>query len=211
MFKMGGGALCLLILTVFFAFSYVGCVQEEIGPQASLGEDVVLAKKGDVGDLYKDGGWSDCNCYMSITGITGVDEGQFWSFRDITNVNYFPLFSFSGFGNQYNDPFSGGLSSFPTPFSALAPPKPGCHHFRFILVGEIPQNEVVLHATVRCYTERKGVEVLATETFPNFVFQDGTPQNGYEGIRLFWKRVSCTTILEGEEDCVPSPGGGSSF
>ena len=213
MLKWGGRALYLFILTVFFTFSYVGCVQEEIGPQASLDEDVVLSKKGDVDDLYKDGTSSGCNCYMSITGITGIDTaggGQFWSFRDITDLDYSPYFSFSGFGNQYNSS-SGGMLPFPTPFSALAPPDTGCHHFRFILGGTIPPNDVVLHATVRCYTEESGSEVLATETFHDFVFQDGTPQNGYEGIRLFWRKVSCAVIIAGEEDCTPSSGGGGSF
>ena len=182
-------------------------MQEEVGPQASLGEDVVLGKKGDVDDLYKNETSSPCHCKMKILQVEPIAENDYWYFRDFTDPSYSPSFIHYGYGNNYE---SGTL---PLPYyQNLAPPDAGCHKFLFTFnpdpeTGTDP-NLVTLHTEVRCYKQNAdGTETLATTTWHDFTWGDGAPINmpGYENSRFFWRQFSCEYLTAGEEDCTPDP------
>ena len=196
MFKMGGSALCLLILTVFFTFSYVGCVQEEVGPQASLEEDVVLARKGDVDDLYKDfDPDADCNCYMSVTGAYNfsAEAGHFWTLEDITIPSGPGMFALAGNSSGWwEQSGSGPLQDYPSPYYPLDPVDAGCHEFFYGNYSDNPGEPVpedaVLYTKVRCYN---GNGDLQTEVNYTFMLSNGFPDPYLPGFAHFWRLVSC--------------------
>ena len=205
MLKWGGSALYLFILTVFFTFSYVGCVQEEIGPQASLDEDVVLAKKGDVDDFYKDGTTSTCKCFMSVTGTSNM-EGFAWGLEDNTQPSGPGQFALVGYANSWrriSDPI---YQPFPSSFIALDPEDSGCHSFLFSVFsgGDAPSN-ATLYTTVQCYTLENGLLNLATTTYHQFIVSEGVPDAadlpGGDAYVWFWRNFSCMPLTAGEEDC----------
>ena len=198
MLKMGGGsALYLFILTVFFTFSYVGCVQEEIGPQASLDEDVVLAKKGDVDDFYKDGTSSDCHCELSITNVSGYD-GKTWLLHQIGNV--YP--SFSQFGNGNNWHIGGNeYAPLPSPFQALGTGPSDCYHLEVLLIGGPISNDVTFSTEVRCYEGNSTTP--ATITYHQLV----VPANNEDA--QFYRRFLCRYLTNSESTDCSRTGGGS--
>ncbi len=180
----GGNALCLLILTVFFAFSYVGCVQEEVGP-ASVGEDVVLGKKGDV---YKD--LPDCTCQMRVLDANGFDSTWVLQEYELGPYGAGTSFSFAGQGNQW---FSGPeLESLPSEFRTLDPSGEGCHRFLVSLFGSSNQ-DFVLSTEVRC---QRG-SLPGTVEYPQFVVPAG------ESSAWAYDYFSCEVILQGEEPPCP--------
>ncbi len=195
MLKMGGSsALCLLILTVFFAFSYVGCVQEEVEP-ASVGEDVVLGKKGDVDDLYKDVS-HDCHCELRILSVSGYDD-KLWTFVQ-DDVN--PYLSFFGMGNMWaSAPFE--YSPLPSEFRNLTDVVGNCFHLRpYLAEGSVPV-DVTFSTEVRCY---EGISTSpATTTYHQFV----VPANSTSAD--FYRLFLCRYLTNGESADCSRTGGGS--
>jgi len=184
-----------LILTVFFTFSYVGCVQEEVGPQASLDEDVVLAKKGDVDDFYKDGTSSDCHCKMRILSVTGYDD-MLWLLWQNDLVGDF---SFVGMGNTWWLDGSGYLPV-PSEFRDLSYPGSECYHFVAHLSSGAVSNDVVISTEVRCY--ENGAINPTTVTYHQLVVPAEVET------AHFWRRFLCRYLTNEESaDCSPSSGG----
>jgi len=123
-------------------------VQEEIGPQASLGEDVVLGKV-----QYKSQG-DVCRCYMKITSVDNAPEGGLWQWYDITDGNQKVGYFLSGQGNAWDD--NGTWTPFPSSFEELdvspgSTSSAGVHTFEFRpLFGDFPDG-FTLNAKIHCY------------------------------------------------------------
>ena len=192
---------------LFFVNTYFSsCAKEEVAPDAST--ETVAAKKKGEGSLEKNVEL-DCSCEIQVVSIDNIPDGVQWFFRDITDLDYFPLCSFAGVGNFYYT--SMGMDPLPTPFLPLAPPDPGCHHFRIIIPQWQDLSDIVtFHTIMRCTGELNG-NPLETEVAYDFVFQEGVQQGEYEGIRLFWRKASCFVIPDGEDCLDQTPPGGSSF
>ena len=196
----------------------MGCVQEEVGPQASLDEGVVLSKKGDVDDLYKDfDPDADCNCYMSITGADNFSPelGHFWTLEDITMPSGPGLFAFSGNSSGWKEQSSSDpLQDYPSPYYPLDPIDAGCHQFLYGVFDvkepiTIPE-DAVLYTKVRCYN---GDGDLQTKVNYTFMLSDGAPAYpGATDLVYIWRLVSCVYQTadphEGDPyDCRLSSGG----
>ena len=172
-------------------------MQEEIGPQASLDEDVVLAKKGDVDDFYKDGTSSGCNCYMQILSISG--HSGYWRLHDVSNPAYNPEFNVLGNGPTWYN--SGSYDPLPSAFLPLAPPDAGCHHFEFTVYGGVQNSTVTLFTSVICCDGAGSCTEgnAATQTYHQFSVVVSSDIHTED----FFKKFSCTVLPAGEEDCDP--------
>jgi len=163
-------------------------VQEEVGPQASLDEDVVLAKKGDVDDFYKDVPEFDCHCYMKVVSVenapvsSGLDADG-WAWKDVSSYSFYWTYEVLGQGAYWINSFGNPTPmEFPTPFEELnlsGGASAGVHDFVMVDVpmdNNIPSN-FTIHTKTECYQIGVNGEVLTDPVVYNhtFVWGEGEP------------------------------------
>ncbi len=146
-------------------------MQEEIGPQASFGKDVVLG-------LAENPGGDDisttleCNCYMQITGVDNMGEQYGWHLLEfIDGASEDPDVCVDGFGPLWKK--CGEYmyhADYPTPFYSLGSPRvDGMHMF----YAYLPLPTSVIHTKVNCYLEAEGYQQLASSVDFDFSSTNG--------------------------------------
>ena len=189
-----------------------------MGPQASVDEDVVLSKKGDVDDLYKDVPEFDCHCYMKVVSVENAPSafgGEAWAWKDVSSYYIYWNYDVLGAGAYWVDSFDPDAikMDFPTSFEELnviGGTSSGVHDFVMIDVphtNNIP-SDFTIHTKTECYQIAVNGQVLTDPVIYNHTFvwgegEPGTMQLEIGGldldtytVRRFSRRFQCYDVPE---------------
>ncbi len=159
---------------------------------ASVGEDVVLAKKGDVDDFYKDFP-QDCRCYMQVLSVENPTNS--WYLYDFTDASLSDGYALYGIGSTYWYDGNQIIYPFPSMLQELDIPSDGEHEIVLwpnLQASEELDPDFTINVSVVCRYGGLDADPSYGRTYQfSFVYESGLPTWPNSILRSFFIDLDC--------------------